>query len=290
MPPEDVLAAISRLNGHARAYGCGREAIYACKGFAAIIAAELGHLVARPIVATAKCLTCSGTGRFRHWEDNSHERCRRCKATGEVQLQFVESAIGSHRWHHPYINHRGGPGGMAILHVAWRVQSVDYEGDRCVLNLPDGIRQELIWHAPEGDWKPNLPKERLPLEEAVQLLNIVEAWVFEAPWRSHATGGNHWWIQESAIRAMANYHLDLGRVPGPCCICHEPREISIGLHLVPSGSRLEWSRPCCADCKKIITVKDWPRAQPDELLTPAIQAWLAHPARQRPLIPGDSEW
>src|SRR6185369_15682491 len=90
--PVDVAIALSRLNEHARAHGCGREAVYAYKALAALQAAVAGQANARPVATMAKCHYCNGTGRFIcMYEGPTSERCRKCSATGYVHLRFVET-------------------------------------------------------------------------------------------------------------------------------------------------------------------------------------------------------
>ena len=51
--PDPVLSALDRLNGHARAWGCGKRAIYTYKTMAALALAQAGELVARPVIVVA---------------------------------------------------------------------------------------------------------------------------------------------------------------------------------------------------------------------------------------------
>lgn len=108
----EILSALSRLNVHARAWGCGKKAIYAYKTFAA---AEFAT-EARPVFVPVKCHHCNGTGIYRDWDGYERGPCYRC-TKGIVTLRFVESTIGDFRWHHP----TGNGGGNNVLNAVWGI-------------------------------------------------------------------------------------------------------------------------------------------------------------------------
>ncbi|HEX7049864.1 MAG TPA: DUF6166 domain-containing protein, partial [Longimicrobiales bacterium] len=60
--PPDVLAALIRLNAHARAYGGGKWAIYAYKEMASILLAQSGEAAVRGVEWRGECNRCGGTG------------------------------------------------------------------------------------------------------------------------------------------------------------------------------------------------------------------------------------
>src|SRR4029077_2730944 len=120
-----------RLNGHARAFGCGKSAIYTVKTMAAIVSALEGELTFRPVAVTVDCSTCGGSGQFWHYHPEDKSPCRRCSARGKVKLDFVESRIGARTWHHPWIE-----GGGHILRAAGF--AIDYDADGTVLVSPGG--------------------------------------------------------------------------------------------------------------------------------------------------------
>lgn len=270
MPPDDVIAAIGRLNQHARAWGCGRKAIYGCKGVVTIAAGEAGALQGRLIAWIGKCSACDGTGK--HWEFGA--RCRRCSTTGKVRLQFLETTFpDGHVWHHPWQVNELGFVGWEIARSIWGIVEWAQDGSGGYYT-PDpawegGIRP-LSWE-PAETWSPRLPAERLPIAELAPLLNTVESWM-----ATSAAGG---WLRSSALHQMARYRLDIGRADGPCCLCGAAP--THGLGFMPRELRLHWSRPVC-DGHRDMHPRNWPQSLPEELVTPAIRTWLAHPARKEP--------
>jgi hypothetical protein len=145
--PPEALAALSRLNVHARAFGCGKQAIYAYKTF---VACEFAT-EARAVEVSVSCHHCSGTGIYRDWNGCKRGPCYRC-TKGVVILKFIESRVGDFRCHHPYSDP-----GMTILRSVWGITSWKFPaegGDR--LTLSDGNERELVWEA-AGDWAPNTP-------------------------------------------------------------------------------------------------------------------------------------
>lgn len=268
--PADVLAALDRLNGHARAFGCGKSAIYTYKKLAALRMALAGEVEARPIAVTVDCGRCGGTGLYWEQDPSWKTPCRSCGRHGKVRLEFVETTLGGHVWHHPYSD-----AGIDILRAAWGIASFDYEGERAVAVLADGSRRTIIYEAP-GDWLPNRRGERLPADDAARLLNAVEGWVaslptlqFPEPW---------WWYPESAQRAIRSYALDLGHIEGPCWRCGSSSDLvtcAIGHY----GRRLHFALRICAACDTQPRIWPGDADVPKHALTPAIRAWLDNPAR-----------
>lgn len=126
----------------------------------AIIAAAVRHgLASLHIVAVPrKCKTCDGTGEFKRWDrdvDNYYEGedCRRCGATGNVVLRFVEARVDRFVWHTP--------------RPKWDL----------------GIFEEDDWTAGVvggTDWEPEQPGRPIERMELIRLLNQVEAVMYEA--------------------------------------------------------------------------------------------------------------
>jgi hypothetical protein len=135
------------------------------------------------------CLTCKGTGEFRRarYDGDEYwaEECRRCSASGRVRLIFVETRIGSVRWHTP-------------------LKSWDREICSFGLVTPEPIDA--------GDWKPGEPGdavlERLQLFE---LLNQVESIIC----------GDR--LIRYGVWHHYNYGLHLGRLE-KCAFCERTEE------------------------------------------------------------------
>ena len=269
--PQEVLAALDRLNGHARAWGCGKSAIYTYKKLVALRMALAGEVVARPIAITVDCNRCGGTGLYWEQDPNWKTPCRSCGRRGKVRLEFVETTLAGYVWHHPYAD-----AGIDILRAAWGIASFDYEGDAAVAVLVDGQRRPIVYEA-AGDWTPNRRGERLAADDAAHLLNTVEAWVAALP--PIARGEPWWWLPEGAMRAVRSYQLDLGRIEGPCYRCGRSDDlVDHGIGHV--GRLLHFSLRICAACDKE-QPRRWPGDGdvPAHALTPAIRAWLDNPAR-----------
>ena len=268
--PEPVLAALDRLNGHARAWGCGRRAIYAYKTLAAIVAAQAGDAFALPVAVETRCTSCSGSGIYRgcYYPDDATP-CRRCHRTGRVTLRFVETVIGAWRWHHPWPD-----SGIPVLRAAWKGERFSYDDDGVMaLSLFAGGRRRVVWEDP-GDWTPNRAGERLAADPAAALLNLVETWLEAVP----PPADDHGWRKGEALRLLREYRLDLGQLPGPCCICgSEAVTHSLGF-MPPTPPLLHWARPVC-DGHRGLSPREWPSELPEQLLGPAVRAWIENPAR-----------
>jgi hypothetical protein len=268
-----IVPAIDRLNGHARAGGSGRRAIYEYKTLAALTLALLGALAVRPVAATVKCACCGGTGRWSDWYDTRSadtEPCRACSSAGKVTLRFVESRAGEHVWHHPYPRP-----GMGILAAAWRAVSTDYERDVTILRLVDGTARAVIFES-AGAWTPMRGGERLRGEEAAALLNPVEDWAIRKP-PGLLSGGSSQWVRECACAEMRKYDLDLGQLGAACFVCGAlPIKINLG-HM---RQGLQWSTPVC-EAHYALRTELWPKGLPPaSAFTPAIRAWFDNPMRR----------
>lgn len=283
--PADVLAALGRLNHHARAqrrfFGTEWRAIYAYKLVAALALAEARRLTLRFIEWRGKCNRCDGTGQFWNYDPNYKTPCRNCGAKGIALLRFVETTLPDGQvWHHPW--RHGEPIAETVL------GRIEWVGDgNWVVNDPEyvGGKRSLRWEQ-ATDWGPNLPAERIPDAELIPLLNLVEDWIA----RPIDVGVCGPWRLERARREMSQYMLDLGRAGGGCCFCgsteqgEHPR--SIGLSL----DRLKWSLPVCPQHDRVPSEK-WPeRIVPADLLTSDLQRWLSNPARREPRRKEEEHW
>ncbi len=262
--PQDVAIALSRLNEHARAHGCGREAIYAYKALAALSAAVAGQANVRPVATMAKCHYCNGTGRFICIYDGpTQERCRKCSATGYVHLRFVETTIVGQAWHHPW--ERSGRKIFCASHPGATIEYLHVTRELQILR--DGYEPIRIGFGSLGDWTPNRPGTRLKGEDAAALFNIVEDWVMGLRAVDPALRSPLWTAQHQLTR----YQLDLGRIGSACHYCGSA-ETSIGQgHFAHA---LHWSVPVCKAHEDMpADRKD--KAVPPAALTPEVVRWLA---------------
>lgn len=282
------IAALSRLNIHARAGYGQRAAIYAHKTLAAITAGLDGAASLRFVRWTGKCTRCVN-GRYSHWEwrDGYTVTCRDCRGTSINSLHFVETTLpDGHVWHHPWSGrHRPGHD------IADAVLGLTYDSDLGDYRTAAG--QRIEWQ-PAGDWSPNKPAERLPLAELVPLLNEVEAWVETAP---KSAGGT--WAWERAQRHLFThkpadyfderdyvetygYVLDIG-VAGKTCFACGSDDLN-SCHYGASNRQLHWSLPVCNRHFDGPEKAPHPKNPdpPAELITPDIQRWLARHQRMWP--------
>ena len=85
--PLEILSALGELNRAVRAEGwCSapRQPVYAYKRHVLETLADAGALICRPVVVSASCRICGGTGRWKDWHDLTYsEPCRRCSASGQ---------------------------------------------------------------------------------------------------------------------------------------------------------------------------------------------------------------
>jgi hypothetical protein len=269
--PLPVLQALDRLNAHARAYGCGKRAIYAYKTLACLVLAHAGALQVRPVGVMVKCHNCAGTGQFIYWDgEKSGERCRTCAASGYLHLRFVETKAGDICWHHPWSTSAGGDDGRQIFIAARKLENCSYRPVTRTLWLvaKDGAETEVPFED-AGAWKPNSGGTKIEGEALAELLNTVEWWIEQLPdWN---VPGELVWRVVSAQRARLEYALDLGRrLGGRCHYCGG--EASGGQAHMPG--LLAWSVPTCTQHAGM-PVEQWDKTVPPAALTPEVLKWLA---------------
>ena len=266
--PPGVMAALDRLNAHARAYGCGWRAIYEYKTVASIALGLAGELTARPFEMGVKCNKCDGTGRFTYW-DGGTARCRSCDGRGIAVLKFVEAQHGERIWHHP-VRHLSYP----VLEAAWGIQRSVWpatEAERPYWQMIDGTTRPISWGPPPASWGPNRPGERLGDTEAAEALNAVEPWILAlAPDR---LGRFHWKLGE-ARREMRRYRLSLDREDTICFRCGAPKGAQTP-RMGGSGSRfLDFSRAVCQEHYEE-RPPVWPSEPHPDCITLPVLDWLA---------------
>lgn len=276
----EIIAALSRLNGHARAHGFGRRAIYAYKTFIATAFAT----EARPVQVQVKCHHCGGTGQYRDYDGYHCGLCYRC-TKGIATLRFIESTLGEHRWHHPT---GGNSDGGNVLNAAWGIRNVVYpeaggSSRHGVAVLHDGTERPIVYQQAEG-WGPNMPgAEKLPTEEACQLLNLIEAWLDTA----EPLAADRWtyarWPHDKAMTERRRYRLALERLDeSACCICGTPDipGYRCGGSSKWSNGWADYSRPMCEACHGPRDALRWPQEPHPATLTPEVLTWLGRPWRQ----------
>lgn len=272
----ECLKALSRLNSHARAFGFGKKAIYAYKTFIACAFAE----EARPVQVLVKCHHCNGTGTYRDWDGYDRGPCYRC-TRGVRTLRFIESRVGDMRWHHPM---GGDTDGGNVLNAAWDIVSVAYPQSGAaypdgLAKLADGTERPIIYEQAEG-WGPRMPDaEKLPTDEACRLLNLVERALDDVP-----TGGRNpciRWPREKALREIGRYQIDLARIEEGCHVCGATEKLTNCCSMSWGHGFVSFARPMCPTCHGIASPHRWPAEPHADSLTPNVEAWLAHPLRQR---------
>jgi hypothetical protein len=258
MIAEPVLAALDRLNAHARAWGCGKSAIYAYKELAARLLVASGDAKMRPVALMAKCRNCLGTGWFHDWyEGKTDSACRTCGRTGYVHLRFVEMTAGWHVWHHPWTS--CGRDLFQAVHG-----DIEYNCATRAIHIV-GKNEEVSFESP-GDWAPNVAGERVEGDIAADLFNTVEGWVLSLP-----AGGDTRFALGEAIRKMQSYSLRIGNISNSCHYCGDPNFSICQGHRT---KHLEWSVPVCRQHEKI-PVTEWDNKFPAAAVTPAITRWLS---------------
>lgn len=264
MIPQPVLAAIDRLNGHARSYGCGKDAIYAYKSLACLMLALAGGLQARPVALMVRCHRCQGTGWF-HWDGvKTDEHCLTCAHAGFVHLCFAETTIGPYVWHHPYNR-----SGHSILLAALKVASLDYRGRMLIATGHDGATREIRFESP-GEWTPRQRGERLQGEALAAFLNVVEDWIDAFQIDNYDIRVRLQYPRERAQQEMKRYALDLGRTGAVCHYCCNA-DVYTGQHHI--YQLLEWSIPSCRD-HTVMPVAQWDNDLPPTAITPEVERWL----------------
>ncbi|MEY9261957.1 hypothetical protein AB7M45_007894 [Bradyrhizobium elkanii] len=260
--PTDVVAALSVLNGHARAFGCGRDAIYQYKGLVARIYAAAGQANARPVGVMAKCNYCLGTGKFFcQYNGQTDDPCRKCARSGYVFLRFTETTIEGHSWHHPWISE-----GSEIYRRSVGASAIEYDpATRSIWVTKSDQQPANIGFGFVGDWQPNSKGEGTVGERAAELLNTVEDWLFA----TRPDGFDLRWDIERAQRAATGYSLRLGWIGDHCHYCGEPNiRIGQGHYVRP----FEWTVRCCEVHSKM-EVGTWDKRVPPAALTPAVLKW-----------------
>jgi hypothetical protein len=269
MIDDTVISALCRLNGHARAYGCGKRAIYAYKTLAAAMLASRGEIAVRLVEWVGPCGRCSGTGIYQGWYGPGDKApCRHCRR-GTVTLRFVETTFPDGVvWHHPFETDSGWNIARAAGAAIW-TDNV----------YRDGNGREVCWKPVTSAWTPRLKSERLTPDDAAQALNTVEAWLLNAPFEHRSAGTDDvaqelYWLAKTARREMRGYHLDIGRVyrDGLACWYCDRAEIVCGLGRC--GPPFSWSAPVCVDHSHL-PVEQWPAKDdlPAWAITPPLSAW-----------------
>lgn len=265
--PGEVIAALGRLNAHARGqggFGTEGRAIYAYKTFVALLAIEAGEARVRFVRWMGPCGGCSGTGRWDSWFEDRAERCGRCSGNGTEALRFTETILpGGQVWHHPW---------ESELHPGFDLAAV----------VPGFASSADAVFEGAGDWSPHAPAERLPLADMLPLLNRAEAWVEEEPCRPR--NAPKWWLAEAAKRMLHQqshprtigapshaYAIDLGEAPGGCSVCGAEAEHRLG-RITPL---FHWTVRACDAHRR--PFPDGP--PPASLMTPPVAEWLARHER-----------
>lgn len=264
------IAALSRLNHHARSRGgrgTARKAIYAYKSLAALELASEGKAALRFVKWTGKCNRCDN-GRFNHWSwgDGHYVSCRDCGGTGLRTLCFAETTLPDGLvWHHPFPSPGYDIACEAIgLHL-------DDKGD---YRSRDGAL--IGWGSP-GFWEPNAPAEALERNNLVTLLNEVEDWVEAHHGRSACS-----WLYKQAKRYLHlpdqkpawdepsySYQIDLGKAPGGCFVCGDDGDLDT-ICFGRATPLFHWSLPVCKGHRS----SPHPDGPPPEvMITPEIRRW-----------------
>ncbi|MGY3482323.1 hypothetical protein ACVW1C_000206 [Bradyrhizobium sp. USDA 4011] len=260
--PSEVVTALSLLNCHARDHGCGRDAIYHHKGLVAMTYAAVGQANARPVGVMAKCHNCFGTRKFYcQYNGQTEEWCRTCARTGYVFLRFTETTIQGHGWHHPWVTV-----GEEIYRKSSAATATQYDAATRSLwvTKPDQQPKNIAFGS-VGDWKPNIPGEKLVGERAAALLNLVEDWLFSDELRVEPALR---WRLEQAQRAAVEYSLALGSLGDRCHYCGDQSRSGQGHYKKP----FQWTVRCCEVHQKM-DVATWDCAVPSTALTPAVLKW-----------------
>jgi hypothetical protein len=281
----EILSALSQLNGHARAWGFGKKAIYAYKTFvAAAFATDV-----RLVQVQVKCHHCGGTGTYRDWDGYDRGPCYRC-VRGITTLRFYESHVSDFRWHHPV----NAVGASAVLHAVWDVAATRYpDTGPAIATLEDGGERQAVYEQAEG-WGPDMPGAvKLLTDEACRLLNIVETWLYE---RDFIIPAARWqkmsWLWELAVSERKKYRIVLERNgESECCVCGTadvPGHLCGGRSSKWQRGWADFSRRMCATCHGRDGSLSWPEEPNPLTITPAVATWLGQPWRQGKYQPGES--
>ncbi|HYE70632.1 MAG TPA: hypothetical protein VD932_03820 [Aquabacterium sp.] len=247
LPSIDALNSFVRSKSYRSMYASMlKRVIYHYKREALIAATNEGIVEHRHIVCPlVKCHGCGGDGRWKSWYEDRTERCRRCAATGFVNLDFIESRLGGFVWHSP-------------VRDAW--------------DFARGWRQ---WPTNLGDWAPHQQGRDLTTDQVAEHLLTVEASSLPRPKPFH---GDYDW-DYSTYYPHEDYGIDIGEArPDACTVCGSVDGLGrLGL----STGRLHWNAVVCRPCSN--GGSDRVRAAlPAYLITPTIQRWIdTHPVRER---------
>lgn len=285
--PHDILAALDRLNAHARAKrgGCwGNEAraIYAYKQLAATLMIRAGAAQVRLIKVEVACGCDRGLFTI-DYDLETHQpikvKCRYCPGTGTRMLRFTETAFPDATrpgggsciaWHHPWEG-RVRPG-LDLARAAFPAQAPAHNDN-------------VVPWCEAGDWTPLQAGRALPVDELVPLINTVEAWLDE---NVRSTDDDHVrWPLKDARRMLgltrharivpplsAPYRLDLGHADGDCWVCGRADDLA-NCNLGCLSLFFHWSLPVCHAHHR----NPRPGMPPDALITPAVREWVARHER-----------
>ena len=267
--PADVLAALLPLNHHARAYGCGKRAIYAYKTLVAALLVAAGETRAQLVQWTGKCGHCGGTERYVDSYGERWPHCRQCSSTGTVTLKFVETVLPcGQAWHHPW--DRYDDGGRELAEIAGLAV---WDGERGRYRAAGG--GDPIFSNIASDWRPQRPSFSLDADAAAEALNVVEAWLLLSVANVLPTPLH--FLRERALRDMRAYIIDIGRVGSKCWYCAS-EDVTSGL--ARYGPPFSWSAPVCRVHHRV-ELALWPAKTdlPESALTPALPEWGARHTR-----------
>lgn len=268
--PVDVLAALGRLNRHARASYSAKAAIYAYKTAVAVLLAETrGLALCRGIEWFGPCLTCGGTGTWKSWEGEYSAPCRSCGAKRMRRLRFIETTLPDGQvWHHPWDHGSDRPGHTIAAAFFGSFSYPDKGG--MFYRCHDGRELQFIWWPTVEDWKPRTKGEAVAPEDLARHLNLVEDWLI-------GYRGPAGWSFERALRERGDYLLDLGRTTG-CFLCG-----GVAYSALSCGNDLfRFTVEVCREhCR--LPVAEWPKAPPAAMITPTIAAWAEQRRAAGPL-------
>jgi hypothetical protein len=160
------LLAVDRLNSWVRASDAGewplrsviRPVVYWVKTQAILRASKEWTCQFRRVQVIVKCNRCGGDGIYYGWwwmPGDKGETCRGCAGFGKARLRFIESTIGTIRWHTPI--------------EKWYSSSLDV-----YVPFPSGYHPRLE-DFQDTDWRPNAPGRRLSADEVLRDCRILLA-------------------------------------------------------------------------------------------------------------------
>lgn len=263
-----AIGAVDRLNSWVRSPKRRGEAhrpvgpVYYFKR-RALLAAESAGLVdaVRFVRTTVSCRTCGGSGEYFGWWaecSSDGEPCRRCSATGSVELQFCETEIAGVRWHTPR--------------------------DRWPLSETHSVPTDPSEWETASDWQPNAEGRPLEPWEVAAALNVVE------PAFPPERLPRYYSAEAGAAYGHFKHELYVGETdPRRCAFCHRPARL--GTHVVSRG-RVAWGDHVCKQCdgefdrSSAVIFSRFPF--PVYLTThPEIRAWMGRNAPELAALTGD---